>query len=175
MKKFLSVAVLFLGMSTAHAGFLLDPYFNYVASGSADFASGASVTGTELGARLGWDFMGLGVGADVLASGKYTYSLNGTTADSTPSYYGVFVSYKFPIIIRAYAAYLLSNKENISGGDFKGSGMKLGVQYTGLPFVAIGLEYFSSSYDKIEAGGVSVSQTNKASHTAVAISFPFVL
>ena len=181
MKKFLSIAILSLltGMSTAHAGFLLDPYFSYAVSGTNSGLTDSTMTGSELGARLGWDMMGLGFGVDGIVSGSYTYKQNSVSSDIKPSYYGVFVSYKFPIVLRGYVSYLLSSKETmtVSGIDstLTGTGTKVGIQYTGFPFVAIGVEYVSSKYDKVEFGGLSITQSNDANHTAIALSFPFVL
>ena len=178
MKKLLAIAAVSLLTSvSAHAGFLIDPYLNYVTSGSVDYAPGVSITGNEIGARLGYDFLGFGAGVDALLSGKYTHSQSGTTTDVTPSYMGLFVSYKFPILVRGYFSYLLNLKETVSGGDnFSGNGTKIGVQYTGLPFVAIGLEMFSGAYDTFtSAAGASGPRSDKSSHTNITISVPFSL
>ena len=179
MKRILSVlSFLFVFSSTAHAGLLLDPYFNYITSGKYDTSTtSSSVTGNEIGARVGWNvFMGLGFGVDALLSGKWTYSNNGTSSDITPSYYGVFASYQFPILFRGYLSYLLSVKAKDSSGDYStGTGTKIGVQYTGLPFVALGVEMYNVNHDKANIGGTEFSVSNKETHTNITLSVPFNL
>lgn len=176
MKKLVSVlAITLLAGLSAKAGVLFDPYFNYMTSGSSNIAPGASITGTEIGARLGWDFLGLGVGIDTLLSGKYSYSSAGVTTDATPSYLGIFVSFKFPILVRGYISYLTSAKETMPAGDyFSGKATKIGIQYTGLPFIAIGIETYSGSYDNYtSAAGASGPRSDTANHTNIALSVPF--
>lgn len=175
MKKIFSIIALtvFCGTS-AHASFLIDPYLSYMTSGSSSISSTSSITGNELGTRLGWEFLGFGLGLDALISGKYTYSTAGTNTDVTPSYMGVFASYSFPILVRGYISYLVNAKETMSAGDYySGTGTKIGVQYTGLPFVAIGLESYSGSYNNYtSAAGVSSTRSDTASHTNLTISLP---
>lgn len=176
MKKLLGVLTIsFLTTLSARASVLIDPYFGYMTSGSASFAPGASETGTEIGARLGWDFLGLGVGLDTILSGKYTYASSGVNVDVTPSLMGLFVSYKFPILVRGYATYFITAKEKNTAGDvYSGTATKIGVQFTGLPFIAIGLETYSGSYkDYTPAGGSSGSASETSTHTNFTISAPF--
>lgn len=170
MKNLLAVfaSVLLAGLNS-NAGILLDPYFSYKMSGSASFAAGSSMSGSDVGVRLGYDFLGLGAGIDTTLSGKYTYSNSGVTFDSTPKNFGLFVSYTFPILVRGYFTYIASAKETATGFEYTGTGTKIGIQFTGLPFVAVGLETVSLSYK--ESSGVSVSATG--SHTNIALSVPF--
>ncbi|MGZ3691244.1 MAG: hypothetical protein ACXVAX_07060, partial [Pseudobdellovibrio sp.] len=167
MKKLIAILTLsILTTTTAHAGILIDPYLNYITTGSADYAPGASMTGNELGVRLGWNsFIGLGFGVDYILSGKYTYSASGVSSDSTPSGYGVFASYKFPILVRGYISYFLYAKDKTDSGTYAtGTGTKIGVQYTGLPFIAIGLETYAGNYNKLNSGAGDVSVSDKSSH-----------
>lgn len=175
MKKLLTVfgITLLTGLS-ANAGLLLEPYFSYKMSGSASFAPGASITGNELGARVGYDFLGFAVGVDSTLSGKYSYS-SGLTAGSTPKNIGLFASFTFPILVRGYFTYIANAKESISGGEYSGTGTKIGVQFTGLPFVAIGLETVSLSYKDLSAAGVTTSVSETGTHTNLALSMPFSL
>jgi hypothetical protein len=64
---------------------------------------------------------------------------------------GLFVSYEFPILLRVYATYILSSKADTGQpADIEGSGMKLGVGWTGLPFVVINLEMTNRTFDEYD-------------------------
>lgn len=174
MKNLIAVfGIIILTGLSANAGLLLDPYFSYKMSGSASFSSGSSVAGNELGVRVGYGFLGFAAGVDTTLSGKYTYSNSGVTVDSTPKNIGVFASYTFPILVRGYFTYLASAKETIPGSEYSGTGTKIGIQFTGLPFVAIGLETVSLSYKDLSAAGVTSSVSETATHTNLALSMPF--
>ena len=160
---------------SANAGLLLEPYFSYKMSGSASFSSGSSMTGNELGARVGYGMLGFAVGVDTTLNGKYTYSNSGVTVDSTPKNIGVFASYTFPILVRGYFTYIASAKETLPTADHSGTGTKIGVQFTGLPFVAIGIETVSLSYKELSAAGVTTTVSETANHTNLALSMPFDL
>lgn len=170
MKKFLaSFAALFLVGVSAQAMFLIDPYLNYAVSGST--STNYDVSGTEFGARLGLSTLGFGYGVDFVAGGSLTYKNTTTSTAYAPSGYGLFVSYKFPILVRGYASYLLESKIAANGNTTKGTATKIGVQYTGLPFIAIGLETFSGKYT--DTNGTALSPSTTDSQTRLAISVPF--
>lgn len=170
MKKFLaSFAALFLVGVSAHAGLLIDPYMNYAVSGST--STSYDVTGSEFGARLGLSTLGFGYGVDFVAGGSLTYKNSTTSTSYTPSGYGLFLSYKFPILVRGYASYMLESKITANGSATKGKATKIGIQYTGLPFLAIGLETFSGTYT--ETNGTALSPNTTDSQTRLAISVPF--
>ena len=176
MKKLLAVfgITLLTGLSS-NAGILLDPYFSYKMSGSASFSPGSSMAGNELGVRVGYSVLGFAVGVDTTLNGKYTYSNAGVTSDSTPKNIGIFASYDFPILVRGYFAYLVNAKESFTGAEYTGTGTKIGVQFTGLPFLAIGLETVSLSYKDLSAAGVTTSVSETGTHTNLALSMPFSL
>lgn len=176
MKNLMAVfgITLLTGLS-ANAGLLLEPYFSYKMSGSASFSSGSSVTGNELGARVGYGMLGFAVGVDTTLNGKYSYSNSGVTVDSTPKNIGVFASYTFPILVRGYFTYMVNAKESMPTAEYSGTGTKIGVQFTGLPFVAIGIETVSLSYKELSAAGVTTSVSETGSHTNLALSMPFNL
>lgn len=174
MKKLLAaIGITLLTGLSANAGILLDPYFSYKMSGSSSFSGGASIAGNELGVRVGYSVLGFAVGVDTTLSGKYTYSSAGVTSDSTPKNIGIFASYDFPILVRGYFTYLANAKESGTGTEYTGTGTKIGVQFTGLPFVAIGLETVSLSYKDLSAAGVTTSVSETATHTNLALSMPF--
>jgi hypothetical protein len=163
---------------TANAGLLLEPYLGYV-SGQEKQVASVNFTGTEMGARVGFTKLGFAIGAD--------YTIGSFTDDASPKDkftvgdLGVFIAYKFPVLIRAYATYVPSAKLKIDTTPEttlqKGTAMKLGVGFTGLPFVVINLEYITSTYDEAEQGGVTGSLNPSATTTAYAltVSAPFDL
>jgi hypothetical protein len=175
MKKFLTILSLgILTTSAAHAGFLVDPYLGYIVSGTTSATPAPTVSGNELGVRLGWDWMGFGAGLDATVSGTYSYAASGTTTSMTPMHYGLFASYKFPILFRAYATYFTNTKESQDSNNYiTGTATKIGVQYTGLPFVAIGLEMYSGTGKDRTTAGVTSSFTGTESQTRLVISAPF--
>lgn len=139
----------------AHADLLLEPYIGYAwgkarATNTAGDEISNKDTGVTYGGRVGWERLGLMLGVDY-QSGQWTRDTS-TKLDVTPSDLGVFVGYNFPILLRAYGEYVFSAQEKVSNANgsntFKGSGIKLGVGYTALPLLAIGLEYKSNVYDK---------------------------
>jgi len=180
MKKiFLILAVSLLGGAAANAGFLVDPYFGYTASGTTSSSSLTAISGTELGGRFGYSTMGFGFGLDAVIAGTTTFTTSGTATNYAPFHYGVFASYKFPVLVRAYVSYLLSTKdtESVTKDYITGTATKIGVQYTGLPFVAIGLEMFSGTASKytLASTGTVVNFTPTQTQTRITISVPFEL
>lgn len=157
--------------TVANADVLLDPYLGYVISGSN--TGGAKVTGNDLGVRLGFNTLGFGLGIDATLSGTYKYESSGVSTDATPSHQGVFVSYAFPILVRGYATYFVNSKLSSGAFTYKGTGTKIGVQFTGLPLVAIGLEVLTSKYTDLEFSGSTVSISETETQTRLAISAPF--
>ena len=174
--KFLAILI-FIAYGSAQAGLLLEPFVGYV-SGSQKQTTTANFTGTIYGARAGFSFLRFAVGAD--------YTGGNFTDDSTPKFtltsgdVGGFVSYKFPILFRIYGAYVPSAKlkgsSSISSFTLqKATAMKLGLGYTGLPFVNINIEYLSSSYEEIVSSGITTPLSPKSTSTAygVTLSAPY--
>ena len=159
--------------SSAQASLLLEPYLGYV-SGKTEISNTTSkFTGTELGARVGFSNMGFALGVD--------YNVGKFTDDQTPKNdltvndLGVFVAYKFPVFIRAYLTYVPSPevKSKDSGPELtysSGNLTKLGVGFTGFPFININLEYIMATYGKISAGGITADLPSSAKTTAYALS-----
>ena len=183
MKTFLmvlSATFIFLGINQeAKAGLLLEPYLGYV-SGTQKQTSKANYTGSEVGARVGYSFFGFAFGAD--------YQMGNYTDDSSPKDtitqgdFGAFVAFKFPVLFRVYATYVPSSelKLKYSGGSSTlkdGTATKIGVGFTGLPFININLEMITAEYGKASTSGVSstLSPKSKTSGYALSISAPFDL
>lgn len=176
IKKILIIIALIFSGFGAQAGFLIDPYLGYIVSGSNN--AGSSLSGTDMGLRLGWTTLGLGLGVDATVAGTYTYKNGGSSGDYTPMHTGVFVSYTFPILVRAYVTYFVNAKVSTSSpvsAAVTGNANKIGVQYTGFPFIALGVELYSMNYVEAELLGIKAAASGSESQTRVAISVPFNL
>ncbi len=173
MKKISAILLILFAGAFADANILIDPYLGYAISGTY---GNSTVTGTEMGGRLGWSSLGFAVGLDATIAGSYTYTASNVSISATPFHYGIFASFQFPILFRGYATYFLSTKETDSASNYyTGTGTKIGVQFTGLPFVAIGLEVFSNSIAKYTSAAGTVSATGTENQTRLTISAPFDL
>jgi hypothetical protein len=84
---------------------------------------------------------------------------------------GVFVGYKFPVLVRAWVGYNFLAKETQTAlgptsstrvGDYnKGHSKEIGVGFTGLPFVSINLSYKMLSYNtNFDPGANKTSSIN---------------
>jgi hypothetical protein len=147
MKKikimFASLAAV-LCASQAQADFMIEPFLGYE---MGDYGSNnKDVKGTNMGLRLG--------GTTAIVSYGLEYSIGALEADTSPKTdvdttdIGAFVSVEFPILVRAFGTYFVKSDAEINNADYEGSGMRLGVGYTGLPFVSINLEKIHRNYDE---------------------------
>ena len=163
---------------SAQASLLLEPYLGYVSGKTDDGTSKSNATGTGYGARVGYSMMGFAVGADYMAT-SMTDDRNPKN-DLTSGDLGVFVSYKFPVLVRAYATYIpspeLKYSSNLGSGSYKsGNVTKLGVGFTGFPIINVNLEYITGTYGKLSTGGVDFDLNSNftTSAYAISISAPF--
>lgn len=171
-KQILGFVIFCLLGSFASAGVLIDPYLGYAVSGNT---GAASVSGYDMGLRLGLSNLGLAAGADITLVGNYTYKNNGVSSDAKPLHTGVFVSYTFPVLVRAYGTYFVNSKIADDTTTVTGNGTKIGVQYTGLPLVAVGIELYSMNYSETETAGLKSSTSGSETQTRLAISLPITL
>ena len=172
-KRLLLAAALTVGFS-AQAGIHLEPYLGYAVSG--EYNSGGTTKpdytgGPLLGARVGYGMMGLFVAGD--------YQMGTLTRDSTPeadfdeSHLGISVGYEFPILLRIYGTYFLAAEAETTGSTLKGTGTKVGIGYTGLPFLALNFEMHQYSYD--EVNGINLSSDLETQYYAISLSLPLGL
>lgn len=172
MKKLLLALSMLTFTSVAQAGFMIEPYVGYETGSSKQSGSPDSdYTGTTLGARLGYGMLGLSFGLDyTMASGTIDETTPpDTDVDATDM--GLFVSYEFPILLRVYATYILSSKADVGQPeDIEGSGMKLGVGFTGLPFVVINLEMTNRTFDEYD--GQPITPEIDLNTYALVVSLP---
>lgn len=168
MKMLVSLFVVLMGYgSVTQAGLLLEPYATVIMTGKT---GSSDLTGNVLGGRIGWGFLGFSVGLDAELAGGIK---SGSGSTATPGSMGVFAAYQFPILLRGYVTYSPAFKATASGVENTGTSTKLGVQYTGLPFVAIGVETVSYNVSKIKSGGVETDVDVNGNYTGLVISVPF--
>ncbi len=170
--KTLMATILAVGGAFAHADLLLEPYVGYHTGDLKRPGFDADFNGTTIGARIGYQQLGAMVGVDYF-TGMWDDDAN-PSGDDTPSVFGIFAGYNFPVLLRAYAGYnfMTDLKREAGGGStkYEGSSIKLGVQTTILPFVAVGLEYWTAEFD--EADGNSLSPELEGKGIGLIVSLP---
>jgi hypothetical protein len=77
--------------------------------------------------------------------------------------------------LRAWAGYGFNNKvvADNPDGEWSGTAMKLGVGFTGLPFISINLEYTKDTVDK--TSGTVIGTDNDLNHDAYMLSLSLPL
>src|SRR5690606_12288700 len=110
---------------------------------SGDSYSGGN--GGAYGGRLGYQNLGFQLAIDYLNS-TIDMGDDDIKSDLKTSEWAAFVGFEFPILFRVYAGYIFSanGETEDANGELdlnKGSGTKVGVGFTGLPFIDINFEY----------------------------------
>lgn len=174
LKSLLLAAAMVVGFSqTAVAGLHVEPFLGYSLSG--DWKAGSTSTdysgGPHMGGRLGYGMMGFFIAAE--------YEMGKMTLDSTPELdfdqtnTGVSLGFEFPILLRVYGTYILDAKAETGSSEYKGNGLRLGIGYTGLPFVAINFERVSAEYD--ELNGATLGTKRETEYYMINVSLPLSL
>lgn len=177
MKKFLAVfgfSALMVSASVSQAIYI-EPYLGIYGVGTQKMttpaASEGDLTGSMgLGLRLGYSFMGFSVGADFDTGNIDSKAASGVTTKIKTTNLGIFANFDVPVLpVRAYATYILDAKATPEGSvDQKGKGFKIGAGFTGLPFVALNIDYYLIKYDNI--GGVTAD--NDVKFAVFSVSLP---
>lgn len=166
----LLIAALMLS-SSAYAGLYLEPYVGYEkgdVTGTANGPFDQDVSGTQFGAKVGFNTMGFAVGVDgaqVSLAGEDNLA-NPDDMDFKGTDLGAFVQFTFPVMFKVSASYIFSSKAeddtNVNGVKTKieGKGFKFGVGFTGLPFVSINLDMINVNYDDITYGGTAITDAD---------------
>lgn len=181
----------------SHAGILLEPYFaleNGVMNATASTALGSldysqKSQGTGLGMRVGYTLPILFWSAIDYSLQNGTLSAYGSSSvsnDYNRTMLFVDVGFDFPILIRGWLGYGISDKlvSKEPGADktFSGTATKIGVGFTGLPFLSINLEYITHQFNEVNSAAYT-SGTNvstyygdlKPTSILVSVSAPFNL
>jgi hypothetical protein len=180
--QFFLLVILVTFISRANAGLLIEPVvgYNLGASIDTDIDGVGEVdggTGVSYGGRLGYTNLGLQLGVDYL---KSTLSMDDDFVDEDVNFteMAAFVGFKFPVLLRVYAGYIFSSNADteVAGSKIEyseGSGTKVGIGFTGLPFVNINVEYRSGKFDTLESGGVEVDSSATYKSLMLSASVPF--
>lgn len=174
-KMILAALVTMFGFA-ANAGIHVEPYIGYSLSG--DWEQGSSngdytSDGPQLGARLGYGMLGFFGAIDYELSSMEGTDFGNSDVSVDQSLLGISVGYEFPILIRGYFTYILDatgELDDSGNTELTGTGTKLGVGYTGLPFIAINFELTMLNFD--EADGNAITDF-EATYYTVNISAPF--
>ncbi len=184
MKNLLIVLLFVLAIPMARAGVWIEPYLGYMSGKATATVSVLGGAPTEykytyktpmLGARLGYGMMGLSAGLDYsLSTGSFEYKQDtpATTHGADKDKYtnlGIYVGYKFPLLFRVWGTYFLKSETKTDtvgagtgstvGDKVKGKGYALGAGFTGLPLVAINLEYRAITFDEVTDASTGTTTT----------------
>lgn len=175
MKKLLLVFALVLGFtSVSQADILVEPYLGYEMGKTKN--SDGKFDGSQLGLRLAYAapiffWGGLDYTMGVSATAKPDVGANDDGKRST--LYGV-VGVDFPILFRAWVGYGFMNEIKFdTAGKVKGKATKVGVGFTGLPFVSLNLEYVNEKFDEGDAGTIDPEFENNSYVLSVSLPLEF--
>ncbi|WP_347359660.1 hypothetical protein [Bdellovibrio sp.] len=176
MKKLLVVLVAVLGFgSVSHADILIEPYLGYELGKTTD--PDGKLTGSQLGLRLAYKTpLMLWVGADyTLGNGEVDPDDNNLSKETAKrSTLSGVVGIDFPILLRAWVGVGLTNELKVdNAGTFKGKNVKLGVGFTGLPFVSLNLEYVKDTWDKLDSNSLLTDAQNESYVFSVSLPLEF--
>jgi hypothetical protein len=181
-----------LSISAANAkGILVEPIVGYNVNTTLNmkdsiykkdyFGSGGAV-----GGRLGYQNFGFQLGVDFLRS---SVAMSGSefTKNVTLNEWAGFVGFEFPILLRVYAGYIMSaagtskfdqgtHGDGIKQIDLRGgTGGKIGVGLTPLPFLDLNVEYRSGQFNDYKIGDTTFDEKVKYSSYLLSVSVPLNL
>jgi hypothetical protein len=179
-KLFLPVFILsfFISLPSAKAGLLIEPVVGFSKGNfeSQDDNEEYPTSGLSFGGRLGYQNLGFQLGVDYLSS---TLGVDKKGwGDLEVSEWAAFVGYKFPVMLRVYAGYILrsvgnTDYENVDIKLEDGSGTKLGIGFTGLPFVNINFEIRRGTWDQYKLNNITVKEETTFDTFMIGVSLPF--
>ena len=170
---------LFYYSKNAQAAFLLEPFAGMNFNSTAELnGTDADVTGTSVGARIGFQNMGLMLGLDGRRN-SWNFETDTTDSDYTFSQLGFFVGYDFPMMLRIWGNYVFSYEgTNDDDSDIKlkeGSGMVFGIGYKVVPFVSLNFEISNLETKKLDNGTSESNYDADYSTYLLSVSFPLSL
>jgi hypothetical protein len=162
MKTLLTILASVLISTSAHAGFLAEPWVGYEsgatqctnATSGAD--CGAKTTGFDYGARLGWMFGGgFWLAAEYMGgSGTIKYDDGSSDDKSETTILGATLGFDMASGLRFFAGYGFSDsykvKSSSSDLTFKGTSAKVGLGYKFKNNVSVNLEYYMETFTKYD-------------------------
>ncbi len=179
MKKMWLVLALFLGFAgTAHAGIMIEPYLGYEMGSHTDINPTAKTELVNMGARLAWKspvMLWLGLDYNLGVSGKYKVD-GGSSYDSKHNTLYAVAGVDLPILLRGWVGYGVSDEITVDTAStkIKGKPVKIGVGFTGLPFISLNFEYIMENLDKIESNAGTNNSPGKMDSYMLSVSLPLV-
>ncbi len=165
----------------AEAAFLIEPFAGIQINSTYDDTTASDkgdVTGTAVGARVGFQNLGFMLGLDYRKSSLKFVSDAAGNADSdfTFTTTGFFVGYDFPMMLRVWGTYVFGHNGDDDDSDlktFEGSGTVIGIGYKVIPFVSLNLEIGNYQNDKVKsAAGVESDYDSATTSYLLSVSFP---
>lgn len=163
----------------AKADFYLEPFVGMLVNSTYDTGpDDGEISGSQVGARVGWTKLGFSLGLDGRRTSSSLESEDSNVDDSdyTATQAGFFVGYEFPILFRVWANYVFSsNASNDDNSEVKyteGSGYTVGLGYKVFPFISLNLELFSIGYDKFKTALGEFDSDYKSEGMILGISVP---
>ncbi len=173
--------VLMFTQNIAQASILIEPHLAYNLSSSGTQGSTKyEYSGTQYGGRVGYQNLGLMYGLDLTAS-SFTFKSSGglnSSNETTRTQIGLFAGYNFPILLRAWATYFVSDTFKFaSGNELSGSCLELGAGFTGIPFLSINgmVRLVSLTSGKIGSTTGTLTQSLSLTEVVVGVSIPLTL
>lgn len=176
---------------SVQAGVLVEPYLGLGFGGNGHYKVGSTRTDIDYnlspvaGLRAGYSMWNINLGIDAsyqkATLGGQSLSGNNiiTIADKkiSKSQIGIFLGYNLAIPMRVWGTYYFTGSMDYNSSNEaynSGSGYAFGTSYTGLPIVAINLEYRVMKYDKhTTAAGVEGSADARLGEMLLSASVPF--
>lgn len=161
MKVKNKVRILILGLLfslNSIAGISIEPLVGYDFGTELDVSGGKKYYGgggLGYGGKLGFekDKHGFSGGVDFLRS-TVNMANNDVDKDITLDEWGVYLGFKLPVLFKFYGAYIFSASGDTEiesrNRNLSGSGWKLGIGSTIIPFIDMNLDYREISFDDID-------------------------
>lgn len=185
--KSLIMSLVLLVTTSASAGILVEPYIGLekgkavteAGINSADRDTSAAVLGARLGYTLPILFwLGIDYSLTTGGKGKGANAIF-TDYDYTRSDLYLVAGFDFPILVRAWLGYGIMNETKASGGTSAkfdgGSHTKIGVGFTGLPFVSINIEAYNHAPSKTDGNSFAAGSSFKDAGFLLTASLPLDL
>jgi hypothetical protein len=173
MKKFFFLICLSFSFS-ALADILIEPLagLNFNGGYKEENASEEDMKGSSYGGRLGYHNLGFQVGLDYLHS---NLDIENAPKNLVSEEWAGFIGFRFPVFVRIYAGYIFSAMGEIDELKLeKGSGSKIGIGFTGLPFVNINLEFRSVTFSESTTGTTTIETDTSYTTYFIGLSVPLI-
>jgi len=177
----LLVALYFFVVNSARADLLIEPVAGWNAPTNLNIWDKNYVgNGGSAGGRVGFQKFGFQLGLDYLFS-SIAFQNHDLPKKFNMNEWTIFAGFEFPAFLRVYGGFILSASAETkdSNGDplilEAGSGSKVGLGFTGLPFLDINLEYRRGTWDQYKLDNVKTEKESHYNSILVAVSLPFTI